>query len=162
MFGWMRYQAASKRDLRLDFIRGYCVFMMIVDHLSGPSFLYLITGNNRYIVSAAEGFVFISGVVMGMVYRPTAERLGFEELCIRALDRAIQLYLLFVGLTFAMVGLSLAIRSPIPFPIGDPLAWAVGILTLHQSAYLTDVLLFYAIAVGMAPLPFLLFRWWAT
>ena len=158
MFGWMRYQATSKRDLRLDFIRGYCVFMMIVDHLSGPSYLYFITGNNRYIVSAAEGFVLISGIVMGMVYRPTAERLGFEELCIRALDRAVQLYLLFVGLTFAMVGLSLAIGSPVPFPIRDPLAWAVGIVTLHQSAFLTDVLLFYTIAVATAPLPFLFFR----
>lgn len=158
MLGWMRYQATNKRDLRLDFIRGYCVFMMVVDHISGPSFLYTITGNNRYIVSAAEGFVFISGIVMGMVYRPTVERLGFEEVCIRAFGRAAQLYLLFVGLTFAMVGLSLAIGSPISFPIGDPLGWAVGILTLHQSAYLTDVLLFYALAVGMAPLAFLFFR----
>ncbi|MFN8534981.1 MAG: OpgC domain-containing protein [Dehalococcoidia bacterium] len=158
MFGWMRYQPEGRRDLRLDFIRGYCVFMMIIDHLSGPSWLYVVTGNNRYIVSAAEGFVFISGVVMGMVYRPTVERLGFEELCFRALDRALQLYLLFVGLTFAMIGLSLAIGSPVSFTIKDPLAWAVGILTLHQSAYLTDVLLFYAIAVALAPFPFLMFR----
>ncbi|MDW8255289.1 MAG: OpgC domain-containing protein, partial [Chloroflexota bacterium] len=44
------------------------------------------------------------------------------------------------------------------FPINDPLAWAVGILTLHQSAYLTDVLLFYTLAVAFAPLPMLFFR----
>ncbi|MDW8255199.1 MAG: OpgC domain-containing protein [Chloroflexota bacterium] len=106
MLRWLRYQTTGKRDLRLDFIRGYCVFMMVVDHLSGPSLLYFITGNNRYIVSAAEGFVFISGIVMGLVYRPLAERRGFEEVCIRALGRAAQLYLLFVGLTLAMVGLS--------------------------------------------------------
>ncbi|MCL6647261.1 MAG: OpgC domain-containing protein [Chloroflexi bacterium] len=153
-----RYAVSGRRDLRLDFIRGYCVFMMVVDHIGGPSWLYFLTGNNRYIVSAAEGFVFISGMVLALVYRPTVERLGFEEICIRAFSRAFQLYLLFVGLTFAMVGLALAIGSPISFPLGNPVEWAIGVVTLRQSAYLTDVLLFYTFAVAAAPLPFLFFR----
>ncbi|MCS7001749.1 MAG: OpgC domain-containing protein, partial [Dehalococcoidia bacterium] len=120
----------------------------------GPSWLYAITGNNRYIVSAAEGFVLISGIVMGLAYRPTAERLGFEAMTLRALERAFHLYLLFVGLTFAMTGLALLWGAPTSYPILDPLAWVAGVLTLRQSSYLTDVML----VVAVAPFFFLAFR----
>src|SRR5215218_3733366 len=64
-----RYVPAGKRDQRLDLLRGYCVFAMTVDHLDAPTWLYVVTGGNRFFVSAAEGFLFISGVVMGIVYR---------------------------------------------------------------------------------------------
>src|ERR671939_252994 len=65
--GW-RYAAEGKRDLRLDFLRGFGGFAMVVDHLGGDSWLYALTGGNRFLVSAAEGFVFISGAVAGIVY----------------------------------------------------------------------------------------------
>lgn len=155
---WLTYSSSDKRDLRLDYIRGYCVFMMIVDHVSGPSWLYLITGNNRWVISAAEGFVLISGLVMGIVYRPTYLRLGFEEVTIRAFDRAKSLYLLFVGLTFAMTGMQLALGTPASKAITEPTAWILGVITLHQSSYLTDVMLFYTLAVALSPIVFLAFH----
>ncbi len=52
--------AESARSLRIDLLRGYCVFAMVVDHVGGPSILYLLTGGNRFYTSAAEGFIFIS------------------------------------------------------------------------------------------------------
>ena len=64
--GW-RYPSAGNRDLRLDLLRGYCVFAMAVDHLDAPTYLYFLTGGNRFFTSAAEGFLFISGLVMGLV-----------------------------------------------------------------------------------------------
>src|SRR5438105_2505860 len=70
LLGSWRYVEA-KRDLRLDLLRGFAAFAMIVDHV-GPvesSWLAFLTGANRFCVSAAEAFVFISGFVMGMVYR---------------------------------------------------------------------------------------------
>lgn len=57
------------RDLRIDLLRGFCVLAMIVDHIAGPSLLYGITGGNRFYTSAAEAFIFISGLVMGLVSR---------------------------------------------------------------------------------------------
>src|SRR5215472_16183094 len=59
----------NKRDLRVDFLRGFCIFAMVVDHFGGDSWLYAITGGNRFYVSAAEGFIFISGFIMGQAYR---------------------------------------------------------------------------------------------
>ena len=70
------YPSDTKRDRRLDLLRGYCVFAMTVDHLDVPTWLYWFTGGNRFFVSAAEGFVFISGLVMGLVYRPLTEHQG--------------------------------------------------------------------------------------
>ena len=52
---------AGSRDLRLDLLRGYAVFAMVIDHVAGASPLYLLSGGNRFSTSAAEGFVFLSG-----------------------------------------------------------------------------------------------------
>ena len=30
-----RYAEVGRRDLRLDFLRGFCAFAMVVDHLGG-------------------------------------------------------------------------------------------------------------------------------
>src|SRR5438093_13368185 len=88
-----RYAESGKRDRRLDLLRGYCVFAMTVDHLDAPTWLYVLTGGNRFFVSAAEGFLFISGLVMGVVYRPIVERFGLRAAAARALRRALLLYL---------------------------------------------------------------------
>ncbi len=65
---------AGGRDLRYDLLRGFFVFAMIVDHIQGPSWVHLLTGGNRFFASAAEGFIFISGLLAGQVYRRLIER----------------------------------------------------------------------------------------
>src|SRR5262249_10366614 len=87
-----RYGESGRRDRRFDLLRGYCVFAMTVDHLDAPTWLYVLTGGNRFFVSAAEGFLFISGLVMGVVYRPIAERIGLAAAAAKALKRALLLY----------------------------------------------------------------------
>jgi len=48
--------------MRLDLLRGFCVVVMVADHIGGEqSWLYIMTGGNRFFTSAAEGFVLISG-----------------------------------------------------------------------------------------------------
>jgi len=90
---------ASKRDLRLDLLRGFCIFAMVVDHFGGDSWLYAITGGNRFYVSAAEGFIFISGFVMGQAYRSKRDKSGLPAAMGEALRRARTLYLATVTLT---------------------------------------------------------------
>lgn len=153
---------ASRRDLRLDFIRGYCIFVMIVDHFPGfSSWLYVVTGHDQYIVSAREGFVLVSGIVMGLVYRPIVEQLGLEAMTVRALRRAGQIYLVAVGLALGLASLNQTVGLDYTLgwrpPIGDPLALVVGVVTLHQTWPLADIMLFYALAVAVAPLPLWLF-----
>ena len=59
------YREEGSRDLRVDFLRGFAVLAMVVDHLGGPSWLYALTGGNRFYTSAAEGFILISGLLGG-------------------------------------------------------------------------------------------------
>src|SRR5260370_9114064 len=91
--------ASTRRDLRIDLLRGFCVLAMIADHLGGESWLYAITGGNHSFISAAEGFVFISGLVMGQAYESKIQRLGLKSAIAKALLRARTLYVITVVLT---------------------------------------------------------------
>lgn len=151
--------AGGKRDLRIDFLRGFAVLAMVADHLGGdPSWLYNITGGNRFLFSAAEGFVFISGLVMGIVYAGLIAKQGIGPAMWKALRRAGSLYMLTVILTFVFISASYLLHLPwvAGVRVSDPLARAVERLTLHRAFYLTDVLLMYTLLIAVAPLAFLL------
>jgi len=76
--------ASTRRDMRLDLLRGFCVVVMVADHIGGEqSWLYIMTGGNRFFTSAAEGFVLISGIVMGTVAETTLRREGKEAVSAR-------------------------------------------------------------------------------
>jgi hypothetical protein len=151
--------AGGKRDLRIDFLRGFAVLAMVADHLGGePSWLYNITGGNKFLFSAAEGFVFISGLVMGIVYCGIIAKSGVGAAMWKAMRRAGALYMLTVLLSFGFISLSYLFHLPwvAGVQVTDPVTRLVERLTLHRAFYLTDVLLLYTLLVGIAPLAFLL------
>lgn len=143
-------EAAGRRDLRLDLLRGWCVVVMIVDHVGGESsWLYALTGGNRFFVSAAEGFVLISGVTMGAVYAQVIAREGIAGMAAKVLRRVRTLYALTVVLTITFAGLSAMLGSPWTREAtpGRPAEFFLGVLTLRRSYSLTDVLLLYTMLV---------------
>src|SRR5579884_3630889 len=137
------------RDLRLDFLRGLCVMGMIVDHVAGPSWLYAITGGNRFYTSAAEGFVFISGLVAGRAYTRFIARSGLGYGLGRLLNRAGQLYVLAVALTLLFAPASEAVHLPwaVGWDARSPIEFLVGVITLHRTYYLVDVLSLYVLVL---------------
>jgi pimeloyl-ACP methyl ester carboxylesterase len=153
-----RYREETKRDRRLDLLRGYCVVAMAVDHLGGVATpLWWFTGGNRFFVSAAEGFLFISGLVMGLVYRPLTERSGLRAATSKAVKRAAFLYVMTVAATLGFMWLSS--RLGLPWASGVDLRDAAPrVLLLLRTFYLTDVLMLYTFLVGVAPLAFWLMR----
>jgi enterochelin esterase-like enzyme len=126
---------------------------MVVDHVAGPSMLSFLTGGNRFLTSAAEGFIVISGLVVGNVYRRKAERDGLSAALRRLLGRAWQLYVLAVGLTLVTLALSEALHLPWArgIDLSDAPALIVSIVTLHRTYYLADVPLLYALLLLAAP-----------
>ncbi len=143
-------EAGSRRDLRLDLLRGWCVVVMVVDHIGGrDSWLYAITGGNRFFVSAAEGFVLISGITMGIVYARVIAREGIRAAVEKVLRRVQLLYALTVALTLVFAALSALLRSPWAREAapGEPPEFLIGVVTLHRSYSLTDVLLLYTLLV---------------
>jgi hypothetical protein len=62
---------------------------MIADHIGGESsWLYALTGGDRFFVSAPELFVVVSGLTMGIVYGGVLARYGTRAVLSKALGRA--------------------------------------------------------------------------
>jgi hypothetical protein len=151
--GAWRYErstdAAAKRDVRIDLLRGFCVFVMIVDHVGGEtSWLYWLTGGNRFFVSAAEGFLFLSGVSMGMVHQVTIQRKGVRAMFGKVLGRAWFLYSLTVLLTIAFAAVSTTLGAPYAgtmTPSKGRLDFTFSVITFHRAYSLTDILVLYTL-----------------
>jgi hypothetical protein len=161
--------ATNRRDLRVDLLRGFCIFSMVVDHFGGDSWLYAITGGNRFYVSAAEGFIFISGFIMGQAYRAKRDRSGLPAAMSDALKRARTLYLATVGMTlifsalFLYTDITLWTGRDFGLGIDSPQEITVAALTLHYTYHGTDILAMYTLLLLVAPLILLLLsigEWW--
>jgi hypothetical protein len=161
--GWWRAARSwgyegGKRDLRFDLLRGFAVFAMVVDHVGGDSSpLYVITGGNRFFASAAEAFVFLSGLLMGMINGGLIRRGDVGEALRRVIRRATLLYSITVGMTLLIAVLPNLLRLAwAPDLGGEPLLdYVVGVFTLHRTTYLIDVMLLYTLLV-LAAEPILL------
>lgn len=150
--GW-EYAETNKRDLRLDFLRGFAVLMMVVDHFGGSSWLYLITGGNTFFTSGAEAFVFISGLVTGLVYGAIALKEGLKAAQIKALRRALTLYKLNLVLTVLFAAFSLHFELPWAkdVQIDNPLRFVLDVIMLRQTMYLTDIPLLNSFLMLLTP-----------
>ncbi len=161
----LAYADTSKRDLRLDFLRGLAVSAMVVDHVGGDTFFTALSGGNKAIVSAAEAFIFLSGLVLGMVYAERIRRAGPGEAVRGMLHRALTLYkasagmaLAFIGL-FLMTDLRLWANRDAGLGVADSFQAVVGALTLHYSFHGSDVLVMYTVMLAVAPgVIYLLYR----
>jgi len=105
--GKFAYPNKAGRDLRLDFLRGLIMLVVITVHMEYYSFFSLFVWERIGLVSSAEGFVFLSGVVLGIVYKKRIVRDGFKSSAIKLWKRSFQLYRvnLFVIISIALLGL---------------------------------------------------------
>ena len=85
--------AKTKRITAFDIIRGFFLIVILIDHIElYPSFFDLFTGRGRLFVSAAEGFFFMSGLLVGLVYKRRLNQ-GMKFIFRKMWGRAIQLYI---------------------------------------------------------------------
>jgi hypothetical protein len=148
----------SQRDLRFDTLRGLFLVCMTVNHL--PTELRYFTDQSLGTFSAAEGFVFLSGLLAGWVYTRRYRTGGPRGLLSASLGRAKSIYgwhvaafvtaLVSVNLTERIVG---ATSPTVPLLFHEhPLeALGLGLLLLHQPGLL-DLLPMYCIFVLLLPL----------
>lgn len=162
-------RAASQRVVALDILRGYFLFVMIVDHLQRfPGLFDLLTGRDQMWVSAAEGFFFVSGMVVAIARNRDANVAGIRTAAMNTWRRAGALYLwsvaltlLFTYLAFALADHHLKVKAGLIGHEGFP-------VILYQAAtfqYIygwTDFLSYYVVFLLAAPLSLWLLRrgWW--
>lgn len=150
-----------QRDLRLDTIRGLLLILITINHFAslfpedwwGWHFTWQPLGY----VSAAEGFVFLSGFTFSLVY--TRYAANPIELWRKARERALLIYWYHLTLIFSLTTLYWLIPAYhtmwtewlTPYP-ETPFFSTIAILCLfHQPPYF-DILPMYALFVCASPL----------
>jgi hypothetical protein len=132
----------STRDVRIDFMRGLAMTLVIVNHSRLPSLFSWFSYERFWVVTAAEVFVVLSGIVIGIVYGRKLAKLGWGAVGHGLGQRAALLYLTFVGVTvsvIALAALGVDVKS-LAAPDGSSPAWFVSPDTMNAAAW-RDVLL---------------------
>jgi hypothetical protein len=160
--------SAGTRDLRIDFFRGAALLGILWQHqveLSGvfvPLYLQLSAGFWG-ISHQAEAFIFLSGLVFGLVYGRVLQRRGFGSALAKAIGRAWQLYATQATVLLLVLGLVSLARVQWQFDLARvpdldlaPLFDAPGehfghVATLRFFPYGFDILPLYILLVLAGP-----------
>lgn len=148
----------SNRDLRIDSLRGLALCVISLAHLDFASLKW--TWNSLGHTSFAELFVFLSGLVSGLVYFRLLDRSSIREVRARAAARAGIIYASYLGLVvyiavYTRVVHSLDIEF---FPWGcsllvsDPaLAFTLAPFFIYQPGF-SNILPMYCVFMLLVPI----------
>jgi hypothetical protein len=150
------------RDTRLDLFRALALLTIFVDHIPG-TFFERLTLRNFGFADAAEAFVLISGVAVGLAYAPKFSRGNRLLPTLKVWRRAGTLYCAHIMTTMATLtifcGASIFFHRPdllrlnnIEALINEPAEAFLGVGLLgHQLGY-NNILSMYAVLLLIAPL----------
>jgi hypothetical protein len=154
-----------KRLIIFDILRGIFLLMMIVDH--SPSQLRVFTDQPLGFFTTAEGFVFVSAFLAGMVFRRRTDESGFVAARSATIWRAWRIYcshLLTVAFAFVIgsffLGRFPGVSNLLDQYLKNPLAALVGSAVLLFRPPLMDILPMYVWFSFLTPLAFLAARRW--
>ncbi len=151
-----------KRDIGIDSLRGLLLVWMTANHLMGPVAEH--TFQALGFISSIEGFVFISGIVAGMVYGRIGLNQGNLLLRKRAFRRALDIYLFHMASFVFVLILEISISNeiytsffqemnnlPLESPMKSPITvMGLGAIFLWQPAML-DILPIYCLFLLITP-----------
>ncbi len=164
---------SGSRIVTFDLLRGYFILIIIIDHLQRwPGIFDWFTGQGRLWVSAAQGFIIISGVMIGLIRAYKDKSLPLKIVTRKLWKRAFILYLWSIATSMiALVLVSYWQTTFSPYPPGtDSINNPDNILgAVFQFANLsavfgwTNFLGLYAVFLFFSPLAIWLLRtgnWW--
>jgi len=148
----------------LDHLRGFFIIVIIIDHLSRwPSIFALMTGKALLWVTAAEGFVAISGLLVGYVRGYKNQSLPFNEVSVKLLRRALLLYVwsLIASIVYVFViwNVKFIGGSPsTPMATNDWPTFLSQLVTMQYTWVWVHFLTLYAIFLAASPIAIWFFR----
>lgn len=158
-------QKLSSRIVALDLLRGYFLIAILFDHLAYfPNGLDWLSGRGGLVVSAAEGFFFISGIVLGIVRGRKLLEKPFKVAAKLLLQRGVQLYITAIVLFFIFTFIGwFFIDNPGVKPGIRPMSesfWSllVNALNFNYIYGWADYLRLYAIYLFVSPIAMWLLR----
>jgi hypothetical protein len=147
----------ARRDTRFDSLRGLLLVTMAINHI--PSDLHPLTDGALGFVSSAEGFVFLSGLVLGLVYARKRREVGPEVVRTAVWRRVRQLYgahlftyVTVLALALGLLGLTGQTPGVLPelFFTHPGEALVSGALLLYRPGLL-DILPMYCVFAALLP-----------
>ena len=172
---WAYPENSGPRDLRIDFLRGLAVFTLIINHIEIFSLFNLITWERVGVVTGAEGFVILAGVVLGSIHRKRIAEKGWGASATILIDRALQLYRVDLAVILAVALLSFIPHfdasgamtftdrgADMTYPLYPPQAmdWHTMIaktLMLQYGPHQVQILGLYTVLLSIAPIVLWLF-----
>ena len=148
--------AKKPRDMRLDALRGFFLIIMAGVHAPTPV-SHAIQDPLGY-NGAAEGFIFLSACLAGIVYEKTYRQADWTTMSRRAWKRSRQIYLVHLAVLVPVVLIVWVLADSLP-PLANQFSdflahpWsslALMPLLLHQPP-LFDILPLYVIFLGVMP-----------
>ncbi|MDA6077605.1 OpgC domain-containing protein [Edwardsiella anguillarum] len=101
-----RYVPDGPRDLRIDFMRGMALMLMIVTHVEIISVFNLFTSERFGFTTGAEIFVILSGFVLGQTKRRQLQHSDMATVSYSLLRRAATLYAVNIVIIVSVLALS--------------------------------------------------------
>ncbi|GLQ36627.1 hypothetical protein GCM10007908_02470 [Rhizobium albus] len=153
------YPPVKRLDI-IDGMRGYFLVFMLINHLVFIGGYWLVEINHRQLafVEDAQGFVFLSGLLIGLVYARKMLKYGKDEGSRKVYSRAFELYRYAMGLILAV----LLVRMVLPggheawwnwlgdTNFSDPLRLAAIATFIFQPTFM-DILPQYTVYLLFAP-----------
>lgn len=142
------------RDAAIDVIRGLCIISMAFAHLGSGSVGWKITHAGVW-VDGAEGFVFLSGLVLGTTQRRVVTRSGPRVAVVKLLRRARLIYFGHVALCLlAILVVHLSTERAVYYlglnRLGNPWSAAVSVITLRVNPIDASILSLYVMMMLLA------------
>lgn len=153
----------SRLDV-LDYLRGFFIVVIIIDHLSRwPSAFSLFTGQAWLWITAAEGFVIISGLLIGYVRGYKSKELPFATVTKKLLLRALLLYAWSIIATIVYTAVIWYVplqggAQTLPMDVGDWPGLILQTVTLTYTNVWVHFLALYAIFLAASPVAVWLLR----
>jgi len=148
----------------LDHLRGFFIVVIIIDHLwRFPSFFAFLSGKALLWVTAAEGFVAISGLLVGYVRGYKNRHLPFKEVAGKLLRRAGILYLwsLIASIAYVAIIWYLPLKGGFPstpMEVGDWQEFLTQLITMKYTYIWVHFLTLYALFLAASPVAIWLLR----
>lgn len=152
------------RLVPLDYLRGFFIVVIIIDHLARwPSLLVIFSGEALLWVTAAEGFVIISGLLVGYVRGYKNRTLPMKEVSKKLISRGLLLYLWSIIATIAFTAIiwyiPLTGGAPgMPIDKGNWGELIISTLNLNYTHVWIHFLTYYALFLVTAPIVVWLLR----
>jgi hypothetical protein len=158
----------SKRLISFDLLRGFFILVIIIDHLQRwPGISDWLTGQGRLWVSAAEGFILISGIMIGLIRCYKDSSLPIIVVAKKLWTRAFILYVWSIITSALILGLTMVWKVEYsPFPPGtdsinnpgDFFGALLQFINLSAVFGWANFLVLYAVFLAFSPLAILLLR----